>query len=167
VAGAYGARKQHRYAALAAGLGIRNVSFVGPLARPELARCYASADVFCAPSTGGESFGIVLLEAMACGCPVVCSDIAGYREVVRDGVEGLRVPPCDEPALAAALLRLLADDSLRRRLGSAGVWRAAEFDWAVVTQRVEAFYLAALDRNGQAPHNARARAGRAGDRALT
>jgi phosphatidyl-myo-inositol alpha-mannosyltransferase len=166
VAGAYGAREGDRYAAIAARLGIRNVSFVGPLARPELARCYAGADVFCAPSTGGESFGIVLLEAMASGRPVVCSDIAGYREVVRDDVEGLRVPPGNEPALAAALLRVLADDTLRRRLGSAGVRRAAEFDWAVVTRRVEAFYLAALDRAGRMPHSALARAGRTGDRAL-
>lgn len=123
VAGAYGARERNRYAALAARLRIRNISFLGPQARPELARCYASADVFCAPSTGGR-------ELRHC---------------------------------VAALLRLLADNSLRRRLGRAGVRRAAEFDWAVVSRRVAAFYLAALDRNGRVPHNARAQAGRAGE----
>ncbi len=87
--------------------------------------------MFCAPSTGGESFGIVLLEAMACGRPVVCSDIAGYREVVREGCEGMLVRPADPSALAVALLRILGDGQLRSRMSAAGVYRAAEFDWAI------------------------------------
>lgn len=145
VAGAYGPRESDRCAALAARLGVRDVSFLGPLSRLDLARCYASADVFCAPSTGGESFGIVLLEAMACGRPVVCSDIAGYREVIRNGCEGLLVPPADPLALATALLRLLGDRQLRGEMGAAGVRRAVDFDWANVTRRVEAYYFRVLD----------------------
>jgi phosphatidyl-myo-inositol alpha-mannosyltransferase len=145
VAGAYGPRESDRYAALAARLGVRIVTFLGPLARLDLARCYASADVFCAPSTGGASFGIVLLEAMACGRPVVCSDIAGYREVIRDGCEGLLVPPADASALAAALLRLLGDRQLRGEMSAAGVRRAVDFDWANVTRRVEAYYFRVLE----------------------
>jgi len=101
-------------------------------------------DVFCAPSTGGESFGIVLLEAMACGRPIVCSGIAGYGEVVRDGCVGILVPPGDPPTFAAALVRLLGDAELRRRMSMAGLRRAAEFDWKLVTQQVEAYYLAVL-----------------------
>jgi phosphatidylinositol alpha-mannosyltransferase len=149
VVGAYSPAEARRHVALAKRLGASNVSFLGPLARADLARCYASADVFCAPSTGGESFGIVLLEAMGCGRPVVCSDIAGYREVVRRGQEGLLVPPADPPALATALLRLLADGALRAEMGAAGVQRAAEFDWAVVTQRIEECYVAAHAARGR------------------
>ena len=63
----------------------------------------AQADLLCAPSLGGESFGMVLTEAFASGTPVVCSDIAGYREVVRDGHDGVLVPPGDATALGAAL----------------------------------------------------------------
>jgi phosphatidylinositol alpha-mannosyltransferase len=144
VAGAYGGAERRRFAGTAAQLGAGRVAFLGPLDPAELARCYASADVFCAPSLGGESFGIVLLEAMAAGRPVVCSDIPGYREVVQPGRQGLLVPPADEPALAAALLRLLADPALRAALGSAGRRRAAGFDWELVTARVEAAYGAAL-----------------------
>ena len=75
--------------------------FVGSVPQADLPSYYASADLFCAPSLGGESFGIVLAEAMAVGLPVVCSDIGGYRDVVRDGAEGLLVPPRDPEALAS------------------------------------------------------------------
>ncbi len=145
VAGGSSERERRRYAALAGALGVSRVTFLGTLDRRELARCYASADVFCAPSTGGESFGIVLLEAMASGRPIVCSDIPGYREVVRDGTEGLLVRPRDEIALAAALVRLLRQPELRTSLGAAGRLRATAFDWAVVTQQVEAYYRELLE----------------------
>jgi phosphatidylinositol alpha-mannosyltransferase len=144
VAGAYGEGERRYYAQAAKRLGLVRISFLGPLPRAELARCYASADVFCAPSLGGESFGIVLLEAMATGRSVVCSDIPGYREVLRHEREGLMVPPRDEMRLAEALVRLLRDPDLRVRLGVAGRRRAEEFDWAVVTRRVEAYYLQVL-----------------------
>ena len=144
VAGAYSADEHRRYAQLAAALGVGRVAFLGRLDPDELARCYASAAVCCAPSLGGESFGIVLLEAMASGRPVVCSDIPGYHEVVQPEHQGLLVPPADPPALAAALLRLLGDPVLRERLGAAGRRRAADFDWERVTARVEAIYAVAL-----------------------
>jgi phosphatidylinositol alpha-mannosyltransferase len=120
VAGAYGEAERRRFAARAAALGAGRVTFLGPLSPAALARCYASAAVCCAPSLGGESFGIVLLEAMAAGRPVVCSDIPGYREVVQPERQGPLVPPGDQPALAAALYRLLTDPALRARLGAAG-----------------------------------------------
>ena len=141
IAGAYGEPEQQHYKQLAHDLGLEGVVFLGRLSRSDLARAYASADVFCAPSIAGESFGIVLIEAMAAGAPVVCSDIDGYREVARHNTDAVLVPPRDPDALAAALVRLLRDGALRTQLSEAGLRRAAEFDWASVTARVEAFYL--------------------------
>ena len=86
----------------------------------ELPRYYASCDVFCAPSVSGESFGIVLLEAMASGRPVVAGDIPGYRSVMTNGKEGLLAPPKNPHALALAIVRLLADAPLRHRMAVAG-----------------------------------------------
>ena len=90
------------------------VHFVGRVSDEDLARYYHTADVVCFPSTGSESFGIVLLEAMAAGRCVAASDIPGYREVVRHEIEGLLVPPKNALALAGALIRLLRDGPLRR-----------------------------------------------------
>ena len=78
--------------------------------------------------------------------PVVCSDIAGYREVVRDGREGSLVPAGEPHSLATALLRLMGDAELRGTMSAAGLRRAAEFDWAVVTRTVEAYYFAVRAR---------------------
>jgi phosphatidyl-myo-inositol alpha-mannosyltransferase len=101
---------------------------------------HAAGDVFVSPAVGRESFGIVLVEAMAAGLPVVASDIPGYREVVRDGVEGLLVSPSDPKALAEAVVTVLTDDELARRLGSAGRERARDFSWDVVASRLEEIY---------------------------
>ena len=98
-----------------------DVLFAGSVPQDDLPSYFASADVFCAPSLGGESFGIVLAEAMAVGVPVVCSDIAGYRDLVRDDHEGLLVPPRDPEALAGAIGALL--DNPARRAALAEVYR--------------------------------------------
>jgi phosphatidylinositol alpha-mannosyltransferase len=123
-----------------------DVHFVGRVSDEELACYYQTADVVCFPSTGGESFGIVLLEAMASGRPVVASNIAGYREVLRHGVEGLLVPPKSDGALVAALVRLLSDESLRRRLGEAGRARAQRYSWDRVGPETLDFYYELRDR---------------------
>jgi phosphatidylinositol alpha-mannosyltransferase len=102
--------------------------------RSELAR----ADVLVAPSLKGESFGLVLAEAMAAGVPVVASDIPGYRDVLAGG--GVLVPPGDAAALASALERLLADDAERARLASAGRREAARFAWPRVAEQVLEVY---------------------------
>jgi phosphatidylinositol alpha-mannosyltransferase len=140
VVGAYGERPRRRYQALAAKAGVHDVLFVGPASTADLPRYYRSCDVFCAPSTGGESQGIVLLEAMAAGKPVVASDIAGYRGALRDGVEGLFVRPKDAEALAQALRLLAEDPELRDRLGAAGRVRARDFAWGVVAEQVLQVY---------------------------
>ena len=102
--------------------------FTGYVSPEDLLRYYHTCDVFCAPSTGQESFGIVLLEAMAAGKPIVASGIPGYQEVVRHGQEGLLVEPRDEVALALDLVHVLADE-LRERLAAHGQRRAAQFSW--------------------------------------
>lgn len=105
---------------------------------------YAQADIYCSPARGGESFGIVLIEGMAAGAAVVASDIIGYDAVVRDGVDGILVPPSDPPALAAALRDLLDDEPKRFALAEAGNERAKDFDWAVVTARLRELYERAI-----------------------
>jgi phosphatidylinositol alpha-mannosyltransferase len=106
-------------------------------------RLLASADVLCAPSLGGESFGLVVVEGMAAGLPVVASDIDGYRDVL-PGDCGRLVPPGDDRALAAALGDLLADPALRRQLGEKARESAQRFDWTVVAQQVLEVYREAL-----------------------
>jgi phosphatidylinositol alpha-mannosyltransferase len=118
--------------------------FVGSVPQADLPSYYASADVFCAPSLGGESFGIVLAEAMAVGLPVVCSDIGGYRDVVRDGAEGLLVPPRDPEALAAAIAGLLDNPARLAAMGEAAATTARRYAWPVVAGEVAEVYEAAL-----------------------
>lgn len=118
----------------------RRVVMLGSVPHERLPAYHAAADAFVSPATGQESFGIVLVEAMAAGVPVVATDIPGYREVVRDGVEGLLVPPNDPEALARALRRVLSEPELSFELGRSGRVRAATFSWGVVAPRIEAIY---------------------------
>jgi phosphatidyl-myo-inositol alpha-mannosyltransferase len=121
-----------------------DVSFVGSVPQEDLPSYFASADVFCAPSLGGESFGIVLAEAMAVGVPVVCSDIGGYRDLVRDDQEGLLVPPRDPEALATALGSLLDNPARRAALAEVARSSAARYAWEVVAGQVVEVYQTAL-----------------------
>jgi phosphatidylinositol alpha-mannosyltransferase len=119
---------------------LRSVHFIGYVSPKELPRYYRTATIFCAPSTGFESFGIILLEAMAAGVPIIASDIAGYRQVISDGTEGVLVPPKDEPALANALIDLLHDPQRRAAMSDCGKRKAAEYDWSIIAQRVLGYY---------------------------
>ncbi len=123
----------------------RRVVRLGAVPHDTLPRYHAACDVFVSPALGQESFGIVLVEAMAAGLPVVASDIPGYREVVRDGVEGLLVHPNDPTALAGAVSRVLADPTLATALAEAGRVRAESYSWDVVVPQVEAVYDRALE----------------------
>jgi phosphatidylinositol alpha-mannosyltransferase len=126
---------------LAARLGVAaSVDFVGAVRPENLPRFYAGGDVYCAPSLGGETLGIVLLEAMASGTPVVASRIPGYDETVRDGIDGILVPPNDADALASSLISVLTDGSRRRTLAAAGLERAQEYAWPRIAQRTLEFY---------------------------
>jgi phosphatidylinositol alpha-mannosyltransferase len=121
------------------------IVMLGAVPHDDLPPYHAAADVFVAPATGQESFGYVLVEAMAAGVPVVASDIAGYREVVRSGIEGLLVPPGDPARLADAVSRVLSDPVLAARLSEAGRARAAAFGWDHVVPRIEAVYHRVVD----------------------
>jgi phosphatidylinositol alpha-mannosyltransferase len=102
------------------------------------------ADVFCAPSLGGESFGIVLLEAMAAGTAIVAGDNPGYRRVARPDQDALLVPPGDSEALGLALCRLLDDGDLAERLVTSGWERAKEFSMERLAGCYERIYQRAL-----------------------
>jgi phosphatidyl-myo-inositol alpha-mannosyltransferase len=116
------------------------VLHLGTVANDLLPAYHAAADLFAAAAVGQESFGIVLVEAMAAGLPVVCTDIPGYREVVRDGVEGLLVAPNDAAALADAIARVMTDRTLASALADAGRARAAGYSWETVLPRLESVY---------------------------
>jgi phosphatidylinositol alpha-mannosyltransferase len=113
-----------------------NVEFAGFASGDELPRYYASADVFCSPATGRESFGLVVMEAMASGKPVVTTAIPGHQGILTNGIEGLMVEPESAQALAIALVRLLADRPLRAMMGEAGRATAMRYSWTEVGKRV-------------------------------
>ena len=115
----------------------------GRVSDAERIRLLAEADVLCVPSLRGESFGLVLVEGMAAGLPVVASSIPGYAAVLPESA-GRLVPPGDPDALAAALAELLGDPALRARLGEAGRREAARYDWSRVGDEVEAVYREVL-----------------------
>ncbi|MBA3534424.1 MAG: glycosyltransferase family 4 protein [Ardenticatenales bacterium] len=149
VAGAYDREDRLPYVRYVRHFRIRDVKFVGLVPEHEKARWYKTAHIFCAPSTGFESFGIVLAEAMAAGTPIVASDIAGYRDVIQHGVTGLLVPPEDEESLARALIRLLRDPDECHRLSEAARIEVQRYDWLRVTREIESFYWELLAREGR------------------
>lgn len=121
-----------------------DVLFLGRLPAEDIPRVYASCDLYVAPAVGGESFGIVLLEAMAAGRAVVASDIPGYHSVLTDGREGRLVPPRDPERLAAGIGALIGNPSLRRAAAEEGRRTVGRYDWSVVAQSVRRHYLAAV-----------------------
>ncbi len=124
-------------------LGVRAL-FLGGVAESAKPGVYRAADLYCAPGLGGESFGIVLIEAMAAGVPVVCSDLAAFRSVASDAARF--VPPGDPEKLAEALRLLLTHRALARRLVVGGRSVAAHFDWNRLAAGVEDAYEAARHR---------------------
>ncbi|MCH8050648.1 MAG: glycosyltransferase family 4 protein [Chloroflexi bacterium] len=128
---------------------VEDVVFTDYVAEEELPRYYRSGDVFCAPNTGHESLGLILLEAMASGLPIVASRIPGFAAVVKDGEQGLLVPPRDSEALCEALKRLLSDAGMREEMGRAAALHARNWSWDEVSSEVLAFYEeTAANRNG-------------------
>jgi len=140
VVGAYDKADKARHVRYARRHGLAGVHFIGYVPRDDIPRYYRSADVFCAPSTGFESFGIVLLEAMAAGLPIVASSIPGYRSVLTHEAEGLLVPPADVEALTQSLLLLLREPAARQRMADAGRRTAHAYRWETVAPRVVATY---------------------------
>ena len=133
------------------------IDIAGRVPDAEKWRLLHDADLLCAPSLGGESFGMVLTEAFASATPVVASGIAGYRDVVRDGVDGLLVPAGDPAALAEALRALALDPDRRREMSAAARERAERFAWPQVTREVVGAYEDAIALAQEAPAAAPAR----------
>jgi phosphatidylinositol alpha-mannosyltransferase len=114
--------------------------FLGQVDDAVKASALRSADVYCAPNTGGESFGIVLVEAMAAGTAVVASDLDAFRRVLRDGQAGRLVPVDDHAALAAALIAVLQNAALRERYIAAGRKAVRRYDWSLVADQIVRVY---------------------------
>ena len=130
------------------------VEFLGRVSEAQKAQLFKTADIYVSPATGRESFGIVLLEAMSAGAPIICSDIHGYRGVVRRERDGILVEPGDADALAASIRRLIDDPALRAQLSRAGEERAQLFTWERVGQAVEEYYgfvIRRLAEKGELP----------------
>ena len=136
-----GPLREHYYRAAG---GDRDITFVGAVLA-ERPSYYAHSAVYACPTTKA-SFGITLLEAMACETPIACSDIMGFRDVVADGREALMIPRGNVRALADSLALLLDDESLRARLGATGRQRAMAYSWPNVANQVLGVYDAVLGR---------------------
>ena len=120
--------------------GIDDVIFAGPVTDEELPAYYQHADVFCAPNTGQESFGLVLVEAMASGAPIVASRILGFEGVADHEHDALLVDVGDEYAIANAIQRLIEEPELRNNLVRNGREKVQRFGWAKVADDVIDFY---------------------------
>jgi len=129
-----------------AGRGVPNVEWLGPISEAEKAQRLRAASVFCAPSLYGESFGIVLLEAMAAGVPVIASDIAGYRDVARQGREAILTEAGDPGALRGALRRVLDEPACAEAFVAAAVERAASYSMPALAERYLTIYEQVLER---------------------
>ncbi|MGF0318594.1 glycosyltransferase family 4 protein [Nocardia fluminea] len=117
-----------------------HLRFLGQVSDEEKAAALRSADVYVAPNLGGESFGIILIEAMAAGTPVVASELDAFRRVLRDGTAGMLTPIGDSDALATAIDTLLTDDETRMRLVSTATQVVASYDWPVVAEQILRVY---------------------------
>ena len=133
---------------------LANVVLAGYVPESVKPRYYNSADIFCAPATGAESFGIVLLEALASGLPVVATEVPGYMSVLESGRDSVTVQPNNWRELAASLVILARDAELRRRLSDYALQKARRYSWDLVASEVVEVYQEA--RLALAAHPAKA-----------
>jgi phosphatidylinositol alpha-mannosyltransferase len=117
-----------------------HIDALGHISAAQLWHSLHEADVLCAPSLAGESFGMVLTEAFAAGTPVIASEIAGYADVVSDGVDGVLVPPADPQRLAEELQGLYLEPERRARMGAAARQSAQRYAWPTIAEQVERVY---------------------------
>ncbi len=120
------------------------IDLLGQVSEDDKARVLRSVDIYCAPNTGQESFGIILLEAMAAHTPIVASDLDAFSQVLKGGTVGRLFPVGDAGALATALDELLDDQPRRRALGAAGAAAVAPFDWTVIAGQIMRVYEVAI-----------------------
>ena len=125
---------------LIASRNLGDIIFVDHVTNSIKMRYFKTCDIFCSPAIGNESFGIVLLEAMASGKPIIASDIPGYKTVLENNKQGILVPPKNESAIASSILRLLENPLLRNELGGNGIARAREYDWEIIGNKINNYY---------------------------
>jgi len=125
-----------------------NLIFKGMLTSIEKARAYAQSDIYIAPNLGGESFGIVLLEAMSAGAVVLASDLPAFKRVLNDGAAGALFETANSQSLAEELIKLLGDIERRKKLRIAGFNRAKEFDWPNIVKQVLDVYASVENVDG-------------------
>ena len=147
VVGPFNGRRSQTYQRLAQIQGVNGLEFVGYVSPENIPQYYHQADIFCAPSTGCESFGIVLLEAMAAEIPVVASDISGYRTLIQHGQEGWLLPPGQADKLADTLRDLIEQPDLRNRMGQLGRLKATQYNWDYVVDQTLAVYNDTVSSN--------------------
>lgn len=135
-----GDKSRREYERWVRAVKLEDVVFTGHVPYTDLPRYYHTADIFSIPAVGQESFGLVLLEAMAAGKPILATNIEGYASVVTSGVEGILVKPRDRQALASALVSLANDKNLREQMGAKGKAKAETLSWPVIAQRTLDFY---------------------------
>jgi phosphatidylinositol alpha-mannosyltransferase len=135
--------ERRRLEGLARATGI-TATFAGAVPDDDLIACLQSADMVCSPAIGGESFGIVLLEAMAAGKPIVASRIPGYVELIGDADCARLVPPGEDGTLATELLALVTNEALCRQLGACGAEDVRQYDWEKIARRLVDIYRRAL-----------------------
>ena len=136
-----GPETRKKYGALAHKIALPDIVFTDYVPNEALPAYYQTCDIFCSPATGGESFGIVLLEAMAASKAIVASSIEGYAGLINNGVEGLLVPPRDIHSLAEAIVKLLKDEPMRREMGLQGLHKAERYSWPNVAKIINEYYI--------------------------
>lgn len=141
-----GTRLRKRYESWVRRNRIPDVIFTGMVPEKDIPRYYRTGDIFCLPATGQESFGLILIEAMATGRPIVATNIEGYASVVTQNEEGLLVPPKTVGPLVDALLTLLNDEQRREQMGQKGVITAQKYDWEGIAKRVMDYYMKTMDK---------------------
>lgn len=119
----------------------KDVIFEGFVSEEKLPSFYASADIYCSPSIGGETFGIVLLEGMASGVPVIASNIPGYNQVIIDGYNGIFFETGNHLDLAEKIIAVIKENKLRKKIITGGLKTSENFSWEVVALQVENYYI--------------------------
>jgi phosphatidylinositol alpha-mannosyltransferase len=125
-----------------------SVALLGELSEEDKGAFLRSVDVYCAPNLLGESFGVILIEALAAGAPIVASDLDAFKRVLEDGDVGVLVRRGDAPALARALGELLDDPARRAELADRGSRAAAAYDWEVLARRILTVYETVVPPGG-------------------
>lgn len=126
---------------------LQDITFVGSVSDKTKASFYKTADIYCSPATGNESFGIVLIEAMAAGTPIVATNIEGYSSVITNEKNGLLVSPKNSHEIAKSISRIIEDKKLTKKLISAGKKNVEQYRWTTITDQVLKVYKKQLKLN--------------------